>query len=94
MRGARGIARILMSRLDRCPFGEEKPTCAACPIHCYKADRRQRIRKVMRYAGPRMLWHHPWSALLHLWDARRAAAQPGRKKTTAPVSAKDSSEQP
>lgn len=30
-----------MCRLDRCPFGAAKPTCAACPIHCYKADRRE-----------------------------------------------------
>lgn len=75
----------VMCRLDRCPFGQAKPTCAACPIHCYKADRRQQIRAVMRYAGPRMLWYHPWSALRHLWDGRRAADGPPRKKTAAPA---------
>ncbi len=80
----------VMCRLDRCPFGAEKPTCAACPIHCYKTDRREQIRAVMCYAGPRMLWHHPLSALRHLWDARRAAAGPPRKKTAAPASVKDS----
>lgn len=73
----------VMLRLDRCPFGETKPTCAACPIHCYKPDRRQQIRDVMRYAGPRMLWRHPIYALWHLWDGRRTPGELPRKKTTA-----------
>jgi len=60
-------------RLDRCPYGAEKPACVDCPIHCYQADRRQEIRAVMRYAGPRMLWRHPYLALRHLWDGRRSA---------------------
>jgi hypothetical protein len=62
-----------MCRLDRCPFGTEKPTCAACPIHCYRADRQDEIRKVMRYAGPRMLWHHPVLAIRHMLDGHRTS---------------------
>ncbi len=58
-------------RLERCPFGEGKTTCARCPVHCYKPDMRGRIRAVMRYAGPRMLWRHPLLALQHLLDGRR-----------------------
>ena len=53
------------SRLDRCPFGEGKPTCADCAVHCYKPAMRARVRDVMRFAGPRMLWRHPWLALGH-----------------------------
>ena len=30
-------------------------------------------RVVMRYAGPRMLYHHPVLALRHLFDDRRKA---------------------
>jgi hypothetical protein len=55
-------------RLDRCRFGEEKPTCARCPVHCYQRDRRDRIKAVMIYAGPRMLREHPWLSLCHLLD--------------------------
>ena len=58
-------------RIERCPYGWEKPTCANCPIHCYQPDRREQIRQVMRYAGPRMLWHHPRLAVLHLVDGLR-----------------------
>ncbi|MBI4595158.1 MAG: nitrous oxide-stimulated promoter family protein, partial [Candidatus Tectomicrobia bacterium] len=46
-------------RINRCHFKEEKPTCANCPIHCYKLAMREKIRTVMRYSGPRMTYRHP-----------------------------------
>ena len=55
-------------RLDRCKFGNEKPSCTRCPVHCYKPAMRQQIRQVMRYSGPRMLLHNPVLAIRHLWD--------------------------
>ncbi len=61
------------ARLAHCPFGETKTTCARCPVHCYKPDRREAIRVVMRWAGPRMLWRHPWLALRHLLDGRKGS---------------------
>ena len=68
-------------RLDRCVFGDDTPTCANCTVHCYNAGMRGRVRDVMRYAGPRMMWRHPILALVHLLiDSRRAApALPGKK---------------
>ena len=59
------------ARLERCPFGAGKTTCAKCPVHCYKPDMREQIRKVMRYSGPRMLYHHPVLALRHQIDSLR-----------------------
>lgn len=53
-------------RLEHCKFGEKKPTCKKCPIHCYKPAMREQMREAMRYAGPRMLWHHPLSTIKHL----------------------------
>lgn len=58
-------------RLKRCPYGAGKPTCANCPTHCYKPAMRDEIRRVMRFAGPRMLFRHPWLAVMHLVDSRR-----------------------
>ena len=60
-------------RLDRCVFGDAKPTCANCLVHCYSADMRERVRTVMRWAGPRILFRHPILALLHKLDGRRPA---------------------
>ena len=52
-------------RLARCRFGEEKPTCKRCPVHCYRKDMRAQIRRVMRCCGPRMLLYHPLITLRH-----------------------------
>lgn len=73
------LARYAERRLERCLFGDAKPTCANCVVHCYKDDMREGVREVMRWAGPRMPWRHPWLALLHVLDGRRAPpALPGR----------------
>ena len=58
-------------RLDKCRFGADKPTCANCPVHCYKPAMRERIRGAMRYAGPRMSYRHPILTLFHFWDGQR-----------------------
>ena len=60
------LLKYAEARLDRCKFGEEKPTCRKCPIHCYKPDMRERMRKVMRWAGPRMILYDPIEAIKHL----------------------------
>lgn len=54
-------------RLDKCVFGNEKPSCQHCPVHCYKKEKKEAVREVMRFAGPRMLLHHPKEALIHLY---------------------------
>ena len=69
----RSLLDYARERLSRCPFGEEKPACIACPIHCYDRRRREAVKEVMRDAGPRMLRRHPILAILHLMDGRRPA---------------------
>ncbi|NUU65337.1 nitrous oxide-stimulated promoter family protein [Enterobacteriaceae bacterium BIT-l23] len=60
-----------VKRLERCAFGEEKPACRQCPIHCYQPAQREEMREIMRWAGPRMLWRHPVLTVRHLIDDRR-----------------------
>ncbi len=60
-------------RLERCVFGDAKPACTNCVVHCYNAEMRERVRVVMRWAGPRMSLRHPILALLHLLDKKRPA---------------------
>jgi hypothetical protein len=71
-----GILAYAVKRLDKCPFGSKKPTCANCPVHCYRPDMREQIRAVMRHAGPRMIWRHPVLAAFHLIEGRRKAPAP------------------
>ena len=65
------LSNYAHERLNRCPFHEDKTTCAKCPVHCYRSEMREKVRTVMRYAGPRMLHRHPVMALLHLVDGFR-----------------------
>jgi hypothetical protein len=58
-------------RLQRCIFGDDKPACAGCVVHCYRAAMRTRVRAVMRWAGPRMLLRHPILAVAHMIAERR-----------------------
>jgi hypothetical protein len=58
-------------RLDKCPFQAGKTTCADCRVHCYKPSARERIKKVMRFAGPRMIYRHPVLAVFHFIDGLR-----------------------
>lgn len=54
-------------RLDNCKFAECKPACRYCRVHCYKPHMRERMRKVMRFSGPRMIFHSPLAAICHLF---------------------------
>jgi hypothetical protein len=63
-------------RLEKCPYGAAKPTCANCPVHCYKPAQREAARDIMRFAGPRMPRRHPLRALMHLFDKLRRVQHP------------------
>jgi hypothetical protein len=58
-------------RISRCTFGDKKPVCSHCSVHCFAPEMRQRIQEVMRYAGPRMIWRHPFLAIRHLLCSRK-----------------------
>jgi hypothetical protein len=68
-----GLLGYARRRLATCPFQEAKTACNRCQVHCYSTTMRERIKEVMRYAGPRMLLRHPVLALFHLMDERHEA---------------------
>src|SRR5262249_28618545 len=72
-------------RLDKCPFGDSKPTCAKCVVHCYKPGMRVSIKQVMRYSGPKMTFRHPILALFHVIDSH--IYKPRRKAAPRPIRA-------
>lgn len=57
-------------RLDRCPYGQNKPTCNKCPVHCYKPEQKKMVKEIMIFSGPRMLLPHPIRAIKHLLAER------------------------
>jgi hypothetical protein len=54
-----GLLAYVKGRLEKCPLKEKKPWCSKCSVHCYKPAMREKIKEVMKYSGPRMIWHHP-----------------------------------
>lgn len=58
-------------KIDRCPKMEEKTFCATCNIHCYPKVRREQVRQVMKWAGPRMILYNPRLAIKHVLDRKR-----------------------
>ncbi|MBQ8228351.1 MAG: nitrous oxide-stimulated promoter family protein [Clostridia bacterium] len=58
-------------RSDKCPFMESKTFCSNCKVHCYKKEMREKIRQVMRFSGPRMIFHHPVMAINHLMQSKK-----------------------
>jgi len=54
-------------RLSRCRYGNQKPACAKCKTHCYRKIEQERIRRVMRFSGPRMLFYNPKASIAHLF---------------------------
>ena len=60
------LAEYALFRLSKCPFKVNKKFCSFCKIHCYKPEMRERIKAVMKYSGPRMLFTHPIFAVSHV----------------------------
>ena len=60
---------------EKCPHMETKTFCSCCKTHCYKPDMKQKIKEVMRYSGPRMLFHHPVLAVKHVIEEKKAKAK-------------------
>ena len=58
-------------RSDRCPFMESKTFCSNCKVHCYNQEMRGKIKAVMRFSGPRMMFHHPVAAIHHIVSTMR-----------------------
>ena len=61
----RALWEYAAARVAHCPRMAEKTFCSCCPVHCYKPDMQERIRAVMRFSGPRMLFVQPGNALRH-----------------------------
>ena len=69
-------------RRSKCPHGESKPFCSNCKIHCYKPEMRERVRAVMRYAGPRIVFRHPLIAIRHLAESKKQKKQMKKEAKT------------
>ena len=52
-------------RTEKCPFMAQKAFCSACKVHCYSKDMKAKVKKVMKYSGPRMMFVNPCLTIKH-----------------------------
>lgn len=67
-------------RSEKCPFMETKTFCSNCKVHCYNSEMREKIRTVMRFSGPRMIFHHPVAAIRHVIESKKEKKKLGGSK--------------
>ena len=61
------LLEYALFRTEKCPFMATKTFCSACKVHCYTKEKQEKIKAVMKYAGPRMIFSHPLQAVKHMW---------------------------
>ncbi len=69
--GCAALEAYARNRSEHCPFMETKTFCANCKVHCYRPEMRQKIREVMRFSGPRMIFYHPIMAVRHVVETKK-----------------------
>lgn len=60
------LTAYCIRRLDLCKWGEQKPPCKLCPSHCYAPEQREKVRQIMKWMGPRMIFYAPMEVVRHL----------------------------
>ena len=63
------ISEYAAKCISLCPYGPDKPVCGKCPSNCFRGDMYGKMVKIMRFAGPRMLYKHPFLTARHILDA-------------------------
>ena len=74
------LERYTRQRSEKCPFMETKTFCSNCQVHCYKPEMREKIRQVMRFSGPRMVFRYPISAIRHVIETKQEKKRLENKK--------------
>ena len=69
------LAEYADARVNHCPHMATKTFCSNCKTHCYKPEMREKIRAVMRWSGPRMIFHHPIMAVRHVVETKKEKAR-------------------
>ena len=67
----KALTEYANARVTHCSHMETKTFCSNCRTHCYKPEMREKIRAVMRWSGPRMIFHHPVMAVRHVIEMKK-----------------------
>ncbi len=65
----REIIEYGIEKIDNCFYAEKKPFCSKCSIHCYNKNMQKKVKDIMRFSGPRIIFYHPFISLKHLFSS-------------------------
>lgn len=69
---------------------DPKPFCAHCDTHCYKREESEWQRQMMRYAGPRSVFHgYAIPGIKHALEAMKWKREMARREAEGPTATKD-----
>lgn len=60
------ILNYSLKRIDHCKFMETKTFCSNCKSPCYNMEMKEKIKQIMKFSGPRMLFYHPLLVIYHI----------------------------
>ncbi len=60
------LLRYATIRIEKCPYGDDKPVCSNCTIHCYIPEKRGRIKDVMKFSGPAIIFRKPLTGIRYI----------------------------
>ena len=66
----KSLLEYSLERIEKCPFGPKKPTCINCTVHCFQQKEKEELKEVMRFSGPKMIFRHPFLAIMHIFDSK------------------------
>ncbi len=70
--------KYALDKSQKCPYKEKASVCETCKIHCYHNEKQEKIKKIMRFSGPKMIFHHPILTIWHLLDKKFASTTSNR----------------
>jgi len=53
-------------KIGKCKYKIRNLVCSECMIHCFQNEKRNKIKKVMKYSGQKMIFRHPFLSLLYI----------------------------
>ena len=60
------VLNYSLKRIDNCKFMETKTFCSNCKNPCYSPKMKEKVKQIMKFSGPRMLFHHPLLVIYHI----------------------------
>ena len=60
------VLNYSLNRIDNCKYMDTKTFCSNCKKPFYSPKMKEKIKQIMKFSGPRILFHHPLLVISHM----------------------------